>query len=186
MSFIDSLIIDVNNGEYEIETKSAPAPLSQKKKEKSKAVVNQVFIVHGHDDLVKTETARFVETLGFEAIILHEQASKGKTIIEKIEAYANVDFAIVLYTPDDLGNSKENATKDEWNPRARQNVIFEHGYLIAKLGRDHVVPLVSEGVELPSNISGIVYVKNTDWKSAIAKEMKSAGYEIDLNKTIGN
>lgn len=71
-------------------------------------------------------------------------------------------------------------------PRARQNVIFEHGYLIAKLGRERVVLLVSEGVELPSDINGIVHVKNTEWKLAIAKEMKSVGYEIDLNKINGS
>lgn len=186
VSFIDSLIIDVKSGEYEIETKSAPPPLSQKKKEKSKTVANRVFIVHGHDDLIKTKTARFVEKLGFEAIILHEQASRGKTIIEKIEAYTDVGFAIVLYTPDDRGNSEENATKGEYNLRARQNVIFEHGYLMAKLGRDHVVPLVSGTIELPSDISGVVYVTDTDWQLDIAKEMKSAGYEIDFDKIIGS
>lgn len=44
---------------------------------------NKIFIVHGHDELAKVEVARFVEKLGLEAIILHEQASSGNTIIEK-------------------------------------------------------------------------------------------------------
>lgn len=47
---------------------------------------NKVFIVHGHDNEVKLEVARFIEKIGFEAIILHEQASNSQTIIEKIES----------------------------------------------------------------------------------------------------
>ena len=67
---------------------------------------SQVFILHGHDDLAKIETARFIEQLGFKPIIVHEQASSGKTIIEKIENYSNVGFGIVLYTPCDIGAKK--------------------------------------------------------------------------------
>lgn len=84
----------------------------------------QVFIVHGHDDLAKTEVARFIEQLGFKSIILHEQASSGKTIIEKIEEYSNVGFGVVLYTPCDEGAKKGSS---ELRDRARQNVVFEHG-----------------------------------------------------------
>jgi len=68
--------------------------------------------------------------------------------------------------------------------RARQNVVFEHGYLIAKLGRKNVCALVRDNIEVPNDISGIVYVpldKNDGWKIALAKEMKSAGYKINFN-----
>ena len=58
---------------------------------------NKVFIVHGHDEAAKFETARFVEKLGFEPIILHEQVNSGQTIIEKIENNTNVGFGIVLF-----------------------------------------------------------------------------------------
>lgn len=181
-SFIDSLIIDIRNGEYEPETNptAAQGPAA-KSEEKNTAVKNRVFIVHGHDELTKVETARFIEKLGFEAIILHEQVSKGKTIIEKIETYTDVGFAIVIYTPDDLGIIQEKASRDERKPRARQNVVFEHGYLMAKIGRDRVVPLVKGELELPSDISGVVYITDNNWKINIAKEMKSVGYNIDLN-----
>ena len=142
----------------------------------------KAFIVHGHDELAKEETARFVEKLGLEAIILHEQASGGDTIIEKIERYSNVGFGIVLYTPCDLGKSKNDL---DLKNRARQNVIFEHGYLIGKIGRRNVCALVKEEIEKPNDISGVVYInmdKNGSWKIALAKEMKNAGYHIDLNK----
>ncbi|WP_394189390.1 TIR domain-containing protein [Paenisporosarcina quisquiliarum] len=143
---------------------------------------SKVFIVHGHDNLAKQETARFVESLGLKAIILHEQASGGNTIIEKIEAYSNVGFAIILYTPCDLGKSKDDK---ELNSRARQNVVFEHGYLMGKIGRNNVCALVKSQVEKPNDISGVVYVEMDDngyWKNMLIKEMKSSGYEIDANK----
>lgn len=186
VSYIDSLILDVENDEYDF-----PNPESDSGKESSDIAIGskskdltEVFIVHGHDGEAKERTARFVEKLGFRAVILHEQASRGRTIIEKIEKYTNVGFAIVLYTPDDLGNVKENADKGELKARARQNVVFEHGYLIGKLGRENVVPLVAGAIELPNDISGMVYISDKDWQVDIAKEMKDAGYEIDFNKLL--
>ena len=144
---------------------------------------SKVFIVHGHDGEAKQAVARFIEKLGLEAIILHEQANAGKTIIEKIEANSNVGFAIVLYTPCDLGASQKQ--KDQLKPRARQNVIFEHGYLIGKIGRKNVSALVKGDVETPNDISGVVYIKMDEadsWKYTVGKEMKACGYDIDLNK----
>ena len=144
---------------------------------------SKVFIVHGHDNAAKESVARFVEKIGLKAIILHEQASSGNTIIEKIEANSNVGFAIVLYTPCDVGASK--AEKDQLKSRARQNVIFEHGYLIGKIGRKNVSALVKGDVETPNDISGVVYIKMDEadsWKYTVAKEMKACGYDVDLNK----
>ena len=140
-----------------------------------------VFIVHGRDELYKTQVARFVEKLGFKATILHEQPNLGKTIIEKIEEYTHVGYAIVIYTPDDVGNTQAQGLKGDLLPRARQNVVFEHGYLIAKLGRDKVAALIVDNIELPSDIRGIVYVNSTNWQMDIANEMKRAGYEVNFN-----
>lgn len=142
----------------------------------------KVFIVHGKDNEVKLEVARFIEKMGFEPVILHEQASGGMTIIEKIEKYSDVGFGIILYTPCDIGCERDD--EDSKKFRARQNVVFEHGYLIARLGRDNVCALVKQGVETPNDISGIVYVtfdSNGGWKISLAKEMKRSGYAVDLN-----
>jgi predicted nucleotide-binding protein len=140
----------------------------------------QVFIVHGHDNLAKEETARFIEKLGLKPIILHEKASSGKTIIEKIEEYSNVGFGIVLYTPCDVGYKKG----DEGNlkSRARQNVVFEHGYLIGKIKRENVCALVKGDIETPNDISGVVYISmNSDWKLSLAKELINSGYDFDAS-----
>lgn len=141
----------------------------------------KVFIVHGRDDLAKYEVSRFIEHLGLEAIILHEQANAGLTIIEKIERYSSdADFALVLYTPCDQGrgyHEQQEKPKD----RARQNVVFEHGYLMAKLGRENVCALVKSTIETPNDISGVVYVPLDPagaWQKEIVKELKACGYTI--------
>ncbi|MBQ3444032.1 MAG: nucleotide-binding protein [Selenomonadaceae bacterium] len=139
---------------------------------------NRIFIVHGHNDKLKFEVARFVEKLGLEAIILSEQANNGKTIIEKIEENTDVGYGIVLYTPCDKGGTAETPY-DAMKFRARQNVIFEHGYLIGKLGRDRVCALVDGDIEYPSDINGVVYIPyQGQWKHDIEQELKSIGYEI--------
>lgn len=159
---------------------------SQSRKTQSRdATPSKIFIVHGHDESAKNKAARFVERLGFEAIILHEKASSGRTIIEKIEHYSDVGFAIVLYTPDDIGNVKSES--ENLNVRARQNVVFEHGYLIGKLGRENVSALVYGKLELPNDIGGVVYINLDEasaWQLQLAKEMKHSGYNIDMNKLI--
>lgn len=141
----------------------------------------KVFIVHGRDNATKQEVSRFVEQIGLEALILHEQASSGMTIVEKIERYSNdADFALVLYTPCDLGHGGHEPHVTP-RSRARQNVVFEHGYLMAKLGRENVCALVKGDIETPNDISGVVYVDcdaQGAWKTEVAKELKACGYSI--------
>jgi hypothetical protein len=142
----------------------------------------KVFIVHGRDDLAKLEVSRFIEKLGLDAIILHEQASSGMTIIEKIEHYSNdADFALVLYTECDEGRGVHERPQ---NPkfRARQNVVFEHGFLISKLGRENVCSLVKGDVETPNDLSGVVHVPMDGpgaWKMGVARELQACGYKIN-------
>ena len=162
------------------------------KAEEGIPVSKRIFIVHGHDEGTKQTVARFLEKLDLEVVILHEQADKGKTIIEKLEANSSdvdIGYAIVLLTPDDLGSavSKGDKTKPRLllKQRARQNVIFELGYFIAKLGRERVRALYIDGVELPSDYQGVLYTKFDStgaWKFDLAREIKAAGIELDLNK----
>lgn len=138
----------------------------------------QVFIVHGHDDIAKFEMADFIRGLDLEPIILHLQASSGRTIIEKIEHYSNVGFGVVLYTPCDVG-AKVGALSSSY--RARQNVVFEHGYLIGKLGRPRVAAIVKGQIETPNDISGVVYIQLDEqggWQEELKKEMKAVGYRV--------
>ena len=147
---------------------------------------DDVFIVHGHDDEAKVTVARFVENLGIEATILHEQANRGQTIPEKFEEHAaDAGFAIILLTPDDVGASKDE--RDNLKPRARQNVVLELGYFWGRLGRGRVCVLYKGGVELPSDMQGLLYVPMNspdEWQLPLAREMKQAELPIDLNKLV--
>lgn len=154
-------------------------PMETRKKSDSE----KVFLVHGHDNELKETVARFLEKIGLIPIILHEQASKGQTIIEKFEEHSNVSYAIVLMTPDDVGNLKSN--KGKLNQRARQNVIFELGYFFGKLGRKNVCALLKGNVERPSDYDGIIYIgvdSEGGWKMLIAKELKESGLKFDINR----
>jgi predicted nucleotide-binding protein len=145
-----------------------------------------VFLVHGHDSAMESITARFIEKLGLKLIVLHEQPNKGRTIIEKFQDYSNVSYAVVLLTPDDIGGVASSKLKEQ-QPRARQNVVFELGYFIGKLGRKRVCALYTEGVEIPSDYSGVLFIKLDeleDWKLRLVKEMKSVDIEIDMNNAL--
>lgn len=145
---------------------------------------NKVFIVHGHDEKIKWEVSNFLRKLGLEPIILHEQVNQGKTIIEKIEENTEVGYGIVLYTPCDKGGTA-NIPYENMQFRARQNVVFEHGYLIGKLGRNSVCALVDGDIERPSDISGIVYISYSDnWKLDICRELKTVGYNVNTDKLL--
>jgi predicted nucleotide-binding protein len=143
-----------------------------------------VFVVHGHDDEIKQHVARTLSKLGLNPIILHEQPNQGKTIIEKFEVNADVSFAVVILSPDDMafplgGDAKHART------RARQNVILEQGYFAGRLGRNRVFCLKrGDNLELPSDFSGIVYTPYDSaghWQFELVRELKAAGHAVDAN-----
>ena len=162
----------------------AGEPIAERAARATVAQSQRIFIVHGHDEGARQNVARFVERIGFEAVILSEQPNQGRTIIEKIEAHSDVSFAVVLLTPDDVGGK----AADSLQPRARQNVLLELGYFIARLGRDRVCTLAKGGLEIPTDFAGVVWEPLDDagaWRTALARELKAAGYPVDWNKVMG-
>lgn len=148
---------------------------------------NKIFIVHGHDDALKQEVARIVEKQGLEAVILSEQANHGKTIIEKFEENTDVGAAICLFTGDDYGRAIKDDKGEETKPandrlRARQNVVFESGYFMGRLGREKVILIANPEIEIPSDLQGVVYTNDKSWQIDVLKELKEIGYAIDFNK----
>lgn len=134
----------------------------------------EIFIVPGNDEIVLNKTLSFVQSLGLKAIILNENNSSNKTVIEIIEENSSVGFAIILHTT---------------HPTlTQQNIFFEHGFLIGKIGRNKVCALVKEEIEKPKDISGISYIAIDEsdlWCYSLAKELKTAGcYAIDMKKYI--
>ena len=126
---------------------------------KSEVHMLQAFIVHGHDRGTLLELKDYIQnTLRWpEPVILDQQPSGGRTVIEKFEETAEeIDVVFVLITPDDVGGEKDT----ELVRRARQNVIFELGYFVGKLGRrsGRLILLYKSGIEIPSDLNGVVYI----------------------------
>jgi predicted nucleotide-binding protein len=143
----------------------------------------KVFIVHGRSDVALRKVSEFLKSLDLEVVILYRQPNQGQTVIEKFEKHSDVGFAVVLLTPDDEGAPVNEPTKKQ--KRARQNVILELGYFIARLGRERVCPLRVGEVELPSDIHGIVWVPYDnagDWRVKLAEEINLSGIKVDMGR----
>lgn len=192
MAMLDLVIDDIELSKKKDELILRPELETKKLQwinEEVKSLNNKVFIVHGHNDTMKLSVARFIDKLNLESIILHEQPNEGLTIIEKFYSNANVGFAIILLSADDIGYSKKEGNSNA-KDRARQNVIFELGFFTAKLGRKKVVALVenSTNFEIPSDYYGVIYIPydgvDGKWKFSIAKELMDSGYDINLKNII--
>jgi len=162
-----------------------------------KTFSENVFIVHGRDHGPMKELKAMLTMFSLNPIVLHEQPSGSRTIVENLEKYSDVGYAFVILTPDDIGcNYSEVARRRKTSTvrialmteqelrgryRARQNVILEFGYFIGLLGRDRVCCLYKGDVELPSDMQGIIYIpfEGTVYevRDKIVKELKEAGYE---------
>ena len=179
---LESMIEEIE--EYWEEEAQTPTLSSGRERELNavKADTKKVFIIHGRDNEAKEAVARFLERLDLEPVILHEQPNEGRAIIEKFEEHAQAAFAVVLLTPDDAG-ALENE-KDKLRPRARQNVIFEFGYFIGRLGRKRVCALTRGDLEMPSDYDGVLYVPldaDAAWRMRLVKELRAAGLNVDAN-----
>jgi predicted nucleotide-binding protein len=150
--------------------------------EKSPNISKNVFIVHGRDNKLALELADILKSLQLQPIILSEEPSGGRTLIEKLEKYSNVGYIFVIMAPDDVGKLADS--ESDLHYRVRQNVILEFGYFIGLLGRERVHCLYKGDIELPSDMFGVAYTQfNTSVKEAywyIIKELKAVGYSLDL------
>jgi hypothetical protein len=143
----------------------------------------RILLVCGRDEALKESLLRFIEKLGLRASTLHEQPGAG--IIEQFRDFHDFPFAIILLAPEDTALPRDEPKKGE--DRISQKVIFEFGYCLGRLGRKKVCALLEEGLEKPIDYPGAVYIPLDSrgiWQLLLAKEIKQAGVEVDLNKAI--
>lgn len=142
----------------------------------------RVFIVHGHHRDSLAQVARVISEIGLEPVILGERARGAATIIEKLEAEGDVGFVVVLMSPDDVGRL---GTEPDLAPRARQNVIFEVGYFIARARRDRVLVFLIDELAWPTDIQGVAYEPfDNGWRLSLARHLKAAGVPFELEKLV--
>lgn len=152
------------------------------------ALYEKVFIVHGHDRLMKTEVVGLIQTLGLTPIVLRDQPKRGRTIIEAIDHHSDVSSAIVLLSPDDMGYSRAGKTEDA-RPRARQNVLLELGFFLGRLGRANVMVVHNKepDFDMPSDYEGVIFIRYDSedevgaWKIDVIRELHDIGFEVDAN-----
>ena len=160
-----------------------PMPSSQMINQQGKVASRSVFLIHGRDHGAREVVARFLEGLDLEVTILEDEPNRGRTVVEKFEQSSGADFAVALFTPDDVGG----LSQDDLKPRARQNVVLEYGYYLGKFDRDRVFALVKGDIEMPSDISGVLFTKMDEaggWKMKLMQELKAAGFDIDANRAV--
>ena len=144
---------------------------------------NKIFVVHGQDNEMKTDVTQTLQKLDLEPIIIHEKPNSPQTLIEKISDYAHVSFAVVLVSPDDLAYPKE--TPDETKYRANQNVIFELGYFLGRLGKQNVIAIYrkKKDFEIPNNYNGVLWIEyKTGWYFELIRELQATNFDVDANK----
>lgn len=136
-----------------------------------------VFIIHGRNLEPAREIRSILTQIGLNPIILHEQPIISRTVVEKLEKYSDVGYAVVIL-------SRDEAMPPRKLFRTQQNVLVELGYFMGLLGRDRVLVLLQKGVEVPSDIEGILYISFNDSldevRAEILSELKVAGYEVKV------
>jgi hypothetical protein len=121
-----------------------------------------VFITHGRSRLWLEVQPYIERDVGLKTIELAQQPNLGRHLLIKLdEESRKCDSAVIVMTGDDL-------TADG-DVIARQNVMHEIGFFQARLGLSRVCLLHEEGVGIPSNLHGLVYV-------AFPKDRISAGF----------
>jgi predicted nucleotide-binding protein len=111
----------------------------------------RVFLTHGHsNDWLRVQP--FIEKdVGLSTLELAQEPNQGRTLIEKLfDNAGRCDSAVIVMTGDDVANEDE--------ARVRENVMHEIGFFQGRYGRSSVVLLHEEGVNIPTNLSGVAYI----------------------------
>jgi predicted nucleotide-binding protein len=148
----------------------------------------RVFVVCGTDDEMKQAIINALTKLWLVPVVMCEEPSQGRKIVERFQDYVDVGFAVVLLSPDDFVYVKdEPSTKRKLRPR--QDVVFELGFLLGKLGRSNVLVFQREcqNFEGPTDFEGMKVTAFDDrdsWKLALIRELTKCGYTVDADRVL--
>ena len=151
-------------------------------------VRRRVFVVCGTDGKMKQAVTNALTKLRLVPVVMCEEPSQGRKIVERFQEYSDVGFALVLLSPDDFVYVKdEPPTKRKLRPR--QDVVFELGFLLGKLGRSNVLVFQREcqNFEGPTDFEGMKVTAFDDrdsWKLALLRELTNCGYNVDADRIL--
>jgi predicted nucleotide-binding protein len=148
----------------------------------------RVFVVCGTDSEMKQAITNALTKLKLLPVILCEEPSQGRKIVEYFQEYADVGFAVVLLSPDDYMYLKDEPPSKR-KLRPRQDVVFELGFLLGKLGRGNVLVFQREcqNFDGPTDFEGMKVTAFDDrdsWKLALARELTNCGYNVEAGRIL--
>jgi len=148
----------------------------------------RVFVVCGTDSEMKQTITNALTKLKIVPVVMCEEPSQGKKIVERFADYEDIGFAVILLSPDDSVYIKdESPIKRKLRPR--QDVVFELGFLLGKLGKSNVLVFFREcaNFEIPTDFEGIKVTAFDDresWKLALLRELTNCGYSVDAERIL--
>ncbi len=163
------------------QTKDAPT-------QSSGNVNRRVFVISGSDEEMKKAVTKALTKLWLTPIVLCEEPGHGKKIVDQSADYADVNFVVVLLSPDEYAYAKtDEHSKRKLRPQ--QDVIFELGFVLGKLGKDKVMVLFRESdtFEVPTIFASLKVTAFDDrdsWKLALLRELASSGYVVDGDRIL--
>ena len=163
-------------------------PLNQSAASTSGNLGRRIIVVSGADSEMKQAVTGVLTKLSLIPVVICEEPSQGKKIVENFRRdYADVGFAAVLLSPDDFAYAKnEAATKRKLRPQ--QDVVFELGFLLGKLGKGKVHVFFRECTNfVPTDFEGIKVTAFDDrdsWKLVLMRELTNCGYHVDADRVL--
>lgn len=153
----------------------------------SRSTSHRIFVVSGSDVEMKKAINEALTKLRLVPLILCEEPSQGRKIVERFDDYADVSFAIVLLSPDDFVYSK-NEPPGKRKLKSRQDVVFDLGFLLGKLGKDNVLVFFREyeGFEIPDfeGIKLAAFDNRGSWKLSLIRELSKSGFQLDSDRIL--
>ena len=123
------------------------------------APMRKLFLVRASDPDARDAVTRILAQAGLEAVLLGEEP--GGSLMGQAEAHRDIEFALVLLTPDEL--------------RTPMNVLMEVGYFIGRLGPKRVRVIASGApAGMPADLAGIPVVPLDPpdaWRSAVTQAL---------------
>lgn len=110
----------------------------------------RVFISHGRSKEWYKVQAYIEKDINLATLELAQEPILGRTVLQKLnDESSRCGYAVIVMTGDDIVGEEV---------RARENVMHEIGFFQGKYGLQNVTLLHEEGVNIPSNIHGLVYI----------------------------